>query len=87
MERYGRGRSVYIFTVYISVSGFIQIEQEMELVVNRSGMFHSFSSEWRVKWVPSIILYCKTLKRKKEVGQVISSYKDDSSTGNSMMQQ
>ena len=32
----------------------------MELVVNRSGMFHSFSSEWRVKWVPSIMLYCKT---------------------------
>ena len=56
----------------------------MELVVNRNGMFHSFRSEWRVKWVPSIMLYCKTLKRKQEVGQMISSYKVDSSTGNSI---
>ena len=32
-------------------------------------------------------LWSLRVKRKKEVGQVISSYKDDSSTGNSMMQQ
>ena len=45
----------------------------MELVVNRTGMFHSFGNEWRVKWVPSIMMYCKSLKRKKNIAQAIAT--------------
>ena len=52
----------------------------MELIVNRNAMFHSFSSEWRVKWVPSIMTYCKRL-RKKEVTVALATYYDSNSTG------
>ena len=48
-------------------------DQEMELVVNQSGMFRSFSNEWRVKWAPAVMLFCKSLKR-KEIVQTISTY-------------
>ena len=49
----------------------------MELVLNRSGMYRSFSNEWRVKWAPAIMVYCKNLKT-KEIVEIISTY--DSST-------
>lgn len=45
----------------------------MELVVNWTGMFHSFSNEWRVKWVQTIMMHCKSLKRKKTVAQAIAT--------------
>ena len=28
-------------------------------------MFRTFSTEWRVKWVPAITGYCRRLKRKE----------------------
>ena len=60
---------------------FFQIEQEMELIVNRTGMFFSFSNEWRVKWIPSVMMYCKNLKQRKDIAQTIATYDDSYSTG------
>lgn len=42
----------------------LQIEQELELILSKQGLQRTFSSEWSQKWVPSIILYSKGLKRK-----------------------
>ncbi len=36
----------------------------MELILSRPGIFNTFATEWRRKWVPSINMYCKALKRK-----------------------
>lgn len=44
----------------------------MELVLSRPGMMHSFSTEWRVKWVPSIIAYSRGLKR-KEISELFAN--------------
>lgn len=45
----------------------------MELILNRPGMMHTFSTEWKLKWVPAILGYCRTLK-KKDVSEVLSSH-------------
>ena len=41
-----------------------QIEQEMELILNKDGLLRSFSTEWTQKWVPAVVAYSKGLKRR-----------------------
>ena len=43
-----------------------QIEQEMELILSRPGILRAFSTEWRVKWVPAIVGYCRRLKKRRD---------------------
>ena len=43
---------------------FAQIEQEMELILNKDGLQRSFSTEWTQKWVSAIVAYSKGLKRR-----------------------
>ena len=49
----------------------------MDLILSRPNVFRTFSTEWRVKWVPAIIAYCKRLK-KKEILKVITEHQTDS---------
>ena len=55
-----------------------QIEQEMELILSRPSMLRTFTTEWRVKWVPAVLTYCKALK-KKEILEILK--KDPNSIG------
>ena len=41
-----------------------QLEQEFDLILSKEGLFRTFSTDWTRKWMPSIIKYCKRLKRK-----------------------
>ena len=36
----------------------------MEQILSRPGMLRAFNMEWKMKWVPAIIGYCRTLKKK-----------------------
>lgn len=56
-----------------------QIEQEMELILSRPGVFSMFSTEWKGKRVPAIMKYCKALKR-KDVMEVISDHGAEASS-------
>lgn len=51
----------------------VRIEQEME-----PWMIRTFTAEWRIKWVPAIISYCRGLK-KKDITAVTSSHEANSS--------
>ena len=48
----------------------------MELILSRPGVFRTFSTKWRVKWVPAIVSYSKSLKR-KEISDLISNHEID----------
>ena len=45
----------------------------MELILSRPAMFQMFISEWKSKWVPAIVSYCRGLK-KKEICQIFTKY-------------
>ena len=34
------------------------------MILSKQGLQRSFNTEWTNKWVPSVVLYCKRLKRK-----------------------
>ena len=36
----------------------------MELVLSKQELYHSFFTDWTQKWIPAVINYSKTLKRK-----------------------
>lgn len=36
----------------------------MELIFSKVGVLNDFSNDWIEKWVPSILTYCKALKKK-----------------------
>lgn len=48
------------------------------MVLNRPGVFNIFSNEWKQKWIPAIIAYGHTIKR-KEIQTLFS--KNSSSSG------
>lgn len=50
----------------------------MEQILSRPGMMHTFDMEWKMKWVPAIIGYCKSLK-KKDICEVFSKHSADHS--------
>ena len=52
----------------------------MELVLNRLSMFQSFANEWKLRWVPAVMRYCKSLK-KKDVVKALSTANDLYSSG------
>ena len=49
----------------------------MELILSRPGMIRTFNTEWKLKWVPAIIGYCRNLK-KKEICEILSTRSDPS---------
>lgn len=42
-----------------------QIEQEMELILEKRSVIATAESDWKVKWAPAINSYAKTLKGKQ----------------------
>ena len=52
----------------------------MELILNCVSMFQSFANEWKLRWVPAVMRYCKSLK-KKEVVKALSTANDLYSSG------
>lgn len=52
----------------------------MELILSRPGVLRTFSTEWRAKWVPAIIAYCKGLK-KRDIVEYITTHNSDENSG------
>lgn len=44
---------------------FLQLEQEIDLILDRKGVFASALQSWSSKWVPAIKEYASTLSGKK----------------------
>jgi hypothetical protein len=59
----------------------IQIEQEMEFILMRPGVFDTFSNEWKHKWVPAIIAYCQSLKKKDILSYISTHEQEKDSSG------
>ena len=51
---------------------FLQLEQEMDLILKRSNGYYQFQSEWREKWSPAILQYMKKSKKKTTAAQIYS---------------
>ena len=58
----------------------MQLEQEMDLILKRSGGYRSFQSEWKDKWAPAILQYSRHLKR-KEIKDLLDSSEISSDEG------
>ena len=44
---------------------FIQLEQEIDLILEKKGAFASALQDWSTKWVPAILEYSNTVAGKK----------------------
>lgn len=49
------------------------MENELELILKKSGLLRTFTSDWTQKWVPAILSYARKVKR-KDVLKVIQDY-------------
>jgi hypothetical protein len=45
----------------------------MELILSRPGALSTFITEWKGKWVPAILEYCRALK-KKDIVKLMSDH-------------
>ena len=52
---------------------FLQLVQEMEIIINKPDIYKSFSLEWKDKWAPAILSYARKLKR-REVVTIVRDY-------------
>ena len=52
----------------------------MEQVLNKTNMFQAFSAEWRNKWVPAILEYCRHSKH-KDVKEIIRNAESSGEEG------
>lgn len=42
---------------------YLQLEQEFDLMLKKSDMHRSFSTDWKRVWVPAILKYYRILKK------------------------
>ena len=58
----------------------VQIEQELDLVLKKPGLYRSFSTDWKQTWVPAVLEYCQRLKR-KDVAALLKNFSSCESPG------
>ena len=64
---------VYVMTWYLSI---IQLEQEIDLILEKRDVFKSALQDWTSSWVPAIIQYGESAQTGKTAAVVVQAKKD-----------